>query len=84
MDTLKRSNVSFRRQGSSGRIWNDRLHGELGPVASRTKNRDVKFHDKENAYSPCSIPSSHSEPKRNVQICCCSALFGRRPPSPTA
>ncbi|KAF5479512.1 hypothetical protein F2P56_000324 [Juglans regia] len=40
MNTLQRSNVSFRRQGSSGHIWDDRLFGVLEPRAGNKSATD--------------------------------------------
>ncbi|KAG6659396.1 hypothetical protein I3843_03G028000 [Carya illinoinensis] len=42
MNTLQRSNVSFRRQGSSGHIWDDRLFGVLEPRAGNKSSATDK------------------------------------------
>lgn len=36
MSRLQRSSVSFRRQGSSGRIWDDPLRGDLKGLSTST------------------------------------------------
>ncbi|CAK9329584.1 unnamed protein product, partial [Citrullus colocynthis] len=44
MAGLQRSAVSFRRQGSSGLVWDDRFFsGELKPTKRRHEEHDVVF-----------------------------------------
>ncbi|KAF8378352.1 hypothetical protein HHK36_029691 [Tetracentron sinense] len=83
-----RSSVSFRRQGSSGHIWNDRLHTlelKVGvPNSAATgRHQEEKFHEKEifRSHSSDSSRPAGSEPR--VQRCACSAVFGLCMGSPT-
>ncbi|XVF16516.1 hypothetical protein REPUB_Repub10bG0038000 [Reevesia pubescens] len=50
MTTLQRSSVSFRRQGSSGRIWNDRhiIDQKTGFPNAAASAIDGIRHDQEN------------------------------------
>ncbi|CAN8312252.1 unnamed protein product [Cochlearia groenlandica] len=40
MEALQRSTISFRRQGSSGIVWDDRLIAELNKQANDQSQRD--------------------------------------------
>lgn len=80
--TLQRSSVSFRRQGSSGHIWDDRLlfldlhSGEIRSPVTTAKTREEIFKEigrKSRSFD--SAPSSRSEGK--AQKCGLSSVFGR-------
>ncbi|XVE83867.1 hypothetical protein DITRI_Ditri16bG0122500 [Diplodiscus trichospermus] len=66
--TLQRSSVSFRRQGSSGRIWNDRhiIDPKTGlpnaPAAAAMKSG----HDKENLSGNGSREEFFSLPREEI------------------
>ncbi|KAM1262574.1 hypothetical protein ACFX13_028358 [Malus domestica] len=92
MTALERSSVSFRRQGSSGRIWEDRL-----PVFDRKPssasffghmsdfehhpNFEKKFQEKEfvdHPHYPHAAASSNSKQEvKVVHRCFVSSFFGR-------
>lgn len=90
MTTLQRSAVSFRRQGSSGRIWDD-LHlvdPKTGqPVAAENREDKKRAPGEENlqqnkvadsgsiSLSPAS--KAQKEPERKSAGCGFSAIFGR-------
>ncbi|KAL3526476.1 hypothetical protein ACH5RR_011132 [Cinchona calisaya] len=64
MTTLQRSSYSFRRQGSSGRIWDNRLPGreiKIGcePEANRAADHD-KFQENISIHNEMDIHSSPS------------------------
>uniref|UniRef100_A0A2N9EKT7 MAPK kinase substrate protein n=1 Tax=Fagus sylvatica TaxID=28930 RepID=A0A2N9EKT7_FAGSY len=94
MTTLQRSNVSFRRQGSSGLIWDDRLKvlEQKGGVMNNSNTSTTQKREQEHvqgkkrkqvAYSNPPNPSS-SRPGKKAKGCSFSALFGRCIGSPTA
>ncbi|ERN04425.1 hypothetical protein AMTRI_Chr03g46690 [Amborella trichopoda] len=68
---LQRSSVSFRRQGSSGLIWDDRfLSGEIKPNAlagATDRCRPAGGSDKPSGSSACPTPE---------RGCAFSSLFG--------
>ena len=93
--SLRRSSMSFRRQGSSGSIWEDRLqiveqkNGQAKAIFSDDKSNgdDRRFQDKRDVdlgspVSP-STPNSKQEPK-TPQRWALSSIFGRCMGSPTA
>ena len=97
MTTLQRSSVSFRRQGSSGRIWDDRLQVQaLDSKTSDSNERDEKalvsherhqgsdFKETKTANSRPLGSSTRSIDDRKVQRFSLSALFGRCIGSSTA
>lgn len=46
MAGLQRSTTSFRRQGSSGLVWNDRfLSGDLSKMRPNQEDKEVEFRD---------------------------------------
>ncbi|KAH7572380.1 hypothetical protein ACOSP7_015522 [Xanthoceras sorbifolium] len=60
MDGLQRSTTSFRRQGSSGLIWDDKfLSGELNQVNKHNEVDDDK--EKEDLKRPSSIDTMRSD-----------------------
>ncbi|KAB2595432.1 hypothetical protein D8674_030882 [Pyrus ussuriensis x Pyrus communis] len=100
MTALERSSMSFRRQGSSGRIWEDRL-----PVFDQKPSRasfsgcrsdfehhpnfDRKFQEREFVDHPHYPHANEASPNSKqegkvVQRCFLSSFFGRCMGSPTA
>ncbi|KAK6798703.1 hypothetical protein RDI58_006406 [Solanum bulbocastanum] len=89
MTTLERSAYSFRRQGSSGHIWDNRpAGGEPPPTTTatvhgteqnrRTSNVDANSVEMETNEKPCS--RSESKPPR----CSFIAIFGRCAKTPVS
>ncbi|KAK3210886.1 hypothetical protein Dsin_015592 [Dipteronia sinensis] len=61
MDGLQRSTTSFRRQGSSGLIWDDKLlSGELNNQVKH-KEAAADHHHKEKEDRPSSINTKRSD-----------------------
>lgn len=91
--------MSFRRQGSSGRIWEDRLQvveqksGHAQVIFSDDKrneedlrNLDGRFQDKRDVdYGSLLSPSSPNskQEQKGAQRCAFSSFFGRCMGSPT-
>lgn len=87
MNTLERSSVSFRRQGSSGRIWDNQFQAigqkadvpQAAAMATR-KRQEVTFQEMEN-QTPRSRSGNSTPPPPNSrdkgQRCAFSAVFGR-------
>ncbi|WKA04494.1 hypothetical protein VitviT2T_022527 [Vitis vinifera] len=87
MNTLERSSVSFRRQGSSGRIWDNQFQAigqkadvpQAAAMATR-KRQEVTFQEMEN-QTPRSRSGNSTPPPSNSrdkgQRCAFSAVFGR-------
>ncbi|CAN4082537.1 unnamed protein product [Withania somnifera] len=78
MTTLEISSYSFRRQGSSGHIWDNRLNKSAGgdiqfDKVSNVATKSVGMKINENAYA--ATPTSRSESK--PQKCSVIAFFGR-------
>ncbi|GMN42409.1 hypothetical protein TIFTF001_011616 [Ficus carica] len=96
MTTLQRSSVSFRRQGSSGRIWGDRLQVQASDSkASHSSFRlnkrvegpltNLQRKQEGNFHQPKKVSSSRrSNGDQKVRKCSFSALFGQCMGSPTA
>ncbi|PQQ01223.1 hypothetical protein Pyn_11505 [Prunus yedoensis var. nudiflora] len=100
MNALSRSSISFRRQGSSGIIWEDRVQVlEQKPALQvtisinksdsqeHTSNLDERFQGRKDVDSP-SPPlqetSVPSKPGKRDRGCSFSTLFGRCMHSPAA
>ncbi|KAG8384750.1 hypothetical protein BUALT_Bualt04G0150900 [Buddleja alternifolia] len=74
MSTLQRSAYSFRRQGSSGRIWDNRLQiSDIKPIAPSHDNNSTEFNSNPvigNTKAPDSnvrsLPRSRSETKNSA------------------
>ncbi|KAK3001131.1 hypothetical protein RJ639_022206 [Escallonia herrerae] len=72
MTTLQRSAYSFRRQGSSGRIWDTRLQlsepksGELHAAIPRGNNQEDRFYDEELVDSQSSAASPPSGKQEKI------------------
>ncbi|KAI9154398.1 hypothetical protein LWI28_025792 [Acer negundo] len=87
MTALQRSSVSFRRQGSSGLIWDERIirdpvnglsttgREEEKNVASNGRFREETVH-KRNPSTPIKA-NNNVQQKHKPQRCGLSAIFGR-------
>ncbi|KAL3720201.1 hypothetical protein ACJRO7_005087 [Eucalyptus globulus] len=90
MTTLQRSAVSFRRQGSSGRIWNDleipeRKSGMLNAAKNTGLDQEVVANDRRKDPKDDDLRLAHSlspEPGDRVHKCSLSTIFGRCGGSP--
>lgn len=97
MTTLQRSSISFRRQGSSGLIWDDHLR-VLEPKSTvpsptspslmtqelhlPTPERNGDAKLTENTTPESGLPNSSSPPQERAQRCSLSSIFGRCMGSP--
>lgn len=80
MITLQRSDVSFRRQGSSGLIWDDRLkvlQRKPGVLYNTEKGEQKHTQDLKRKEIDSSSAASRSRRENKPQGCSFSALFGR-------
>lgn len=99
MTTLERSAYSFRRQGSSGHIWNNRLAGGQPPVTTARgtensqQNRSNKFEEVSNIASKSvemetnedeNAAKPSSRSESKPQRCSCIAIFGRCAKTPAS
>ncbi|KAK2647599.1 hypothetical protein Ddye_015088 [Dipteronia dyeriana] len=87
MTALQRSSVSFRRQGSSGLIWDERIirdpvnglstagREEEKNVASNRRCREENIH-KRNPSTPIKA-NNNVQQEHKPQRCGLSAIFGR-------
>nr|XP_043619807.1 uncharacterized protein At1g15400-like [Erigeron canadensis] len=77
MEALPRSEISFRRSGSSGLVWDDKLlSGELKPVMNdeeREKEQQNKPEPK--PYKSVEVEPTIDPPSPRVSGCC--AMFGK-------
>ncbi|KAI8541594.1 hypothetical protein RHMOL_Rhmol08G0073700 [Rhododendron molle] len=62
MTTLQRSSVSFRRQGSSGRIWDDRLRNLHQPKSGELHATSIAFDKSQPEREIPNPPSSAATP----------------------
>ncbi|GAA0143761.1 hypothetical protein LIER_04369 [Lithospermum erythrorhizon] len=84
MGGLQRSEISFRRSGSSGLVWDDKvLSGELTKIATKTQEDKATMKrsrsnggGKERAYRAANIEPSIDPPSPKVSGCCAS-VFGK-------
>lgn len=66
MEGLQRSDISFRRQGSSGLVWDDKfLSGELNKLANERKEESSS---KENKEEPAPTAARKSPPAAGLTI----------------
>ncbi|KAF9607378.1 hypothetical protein IFM89_034144 [Coptis chinensis] len=79
MASLQRSSVSFRRQGSSGNIWDDPRHPvhHSAPITSGKRYQSEISKAKKTALAPHSSESSPSKALQRRQRCVLSAVFGK-------
>ncbi|KAL5740132.1 hypothetical protein ACOSP7_029019 [Xanthoceras sorbifolium] len=93
MTALQRSAVSFRRQGSSGLIWDEKIirdpinglapaeRGEENNVRRNGRCREENVH-KRNPSTPTNA-NNNVQQEHKTQRCGLSAIFGRCGGSPT-
>lgn len=69
MEGLQRSEVSFRRQGSSGLVWDDKfLSGELNRLADQQKQEKInKSHQRGGAASTTAAANSSGPPGLTIE-----------------
>ncbi|CAB4275102.1 unnamed protein product [Prunus armeniaca] len=98
MNALPRSSISFRRQGSSGLIWEDRVQVleqkralqvtisiNKSDSQEHTSNLDERFQERKDVDSPSPpLPETSvpSKPEKEDRRCSFSTLFGRCMRSP--
>jgi len=80
MEALPRSEISFRRSGSSGLVWDDKLlSGELKPVKPKDEEDKEKTEHQKPAeprpYKSVEVESTIDPPSPKVSGCC--AMFGK-------
>ncbi|KAK1420987.1 hypothetical protein QVD17_23001 [Tagetes erecta] len=79
MEALPRSEISFRRSGSSGLVWDDKLlSGELKPVKPKDdEDQQTEQHKpaEPRPYKSVEVESTIDPPSPKVSGCC--ALFGK-------
>lgn len=83
MAALPRSEISFRRQGSSGQVWDDNklVSGELNKTVSVTKRDDGqgKPGEAHKGYRTTHMPAPDVDPPSPRVSGCglCGAFFGK-------
>ncbi|XP_071699203.1 uncharacterized protein At1g15400-like [Rutidosis leptorrhynchoides] len=78
MEALPRSEISFRRSGSSGLVWDDKLlSGELKPVKPTDEEREKTEQQRSEPkpYKSVEVESTIDPPSPKVSGCC--AIFGK-------
>ncbi|GJY26628.1 MAPK kinase substrate protein-like protein [Tanacetum coccineum] len=73
MEALPRSEISFRRSGSSGLVWDDKLlSGELKPSKPQTEEEREKEQQKSEpkAYKSVEVEPTIDPPSPKVSGCC--------------
>lgn len=80
MEALPRSEVSFRRSGSSGLVWDDKLlSGELKPVKTKEEEEREKTEQQQRAepkpYKSVDVEPTIDPPSPKVSGCC--GIFGK-------
>lgn len=90
MEGLQRSEVSFRRQGSSGLVWDDKfLSGELKKISTKaedttTKESKPSYHQQHDgaaaaAYRTVNVEPAAEPPSPRVSGCGVCGVFGKKP-----
>ncbi|XP_027070714.1 MAPK kinase substrate protein At1g80180-like [Coffea arabica] len=88
MAGLQRSEMSFRRQGSSGLVWDDKLlSGELRRISTSKddeaqQQKETKVEPREaktSAYRTVNLEPAFDPPSPRVSGCC--GIFGGKPAS---
>ncbi|MFS7981249.1 hypothetical protein Hanom_Chr10g00948711 [Helianthus anomalus] len=76
MEALPRSEISFRRSGSSGLVWDEKLlSGELKPVKPKDDEETEQHKPEPRPYKSVEVESTIDPPSPKVSGCC--ALFGK-------
>ncbi|KAI5665237.1 hypothetical protein M9H77_24560 [Catharanthus roseus] len=80
MAALPRSEVSFRRQGSSGLVWDDKLlSGELKKISTEENNKPKVESKPAAAYKTLSVEPAEEPPSPRVSGCGICG-FGKKKP----
>lgn len=78
MEGLQRSEVSFRRQGSSGLVWDDKLlSGELKKISTKEEESSKTSHT--TTYRTVNIEPAAEPPSPRVSGCGICAMFRNKP-----
>lgn len=84
MAGLQRSEMSFRRQGSSGLVWDDKfLSGELRKLSTNKDDQqqeETKVDSKEpktSAYRTVNVGPDYDPPSPKVSGCGVCGMFGK-------
>ncbi|KAL3532359.1 hypothetical protein ACH5RR_005880 [Cinchona calisaya] len=84
MAGLQRSEMSFRRQGSSGLVWDDKFIQKLATTNNRDdhdqQERETKDQAKTSSYRTVNVAPVYDPPSPKVSAGCC-AMFGKPAPS---
>ncbi|KAK9059444.1 hypothetical protein SSX86_020146 [Deinandra increscens subsp. villosa] len=79
MEGLARSEISFRRSGSSGLVWDDKLlSGELKPMKPKDEEdieKKEQHRSEPKPYKSVEVESTVDPPSPKVSGCC--AIFGK-------
>ncbi|KAL4571515.1 hypothetical protein LXL04_018275 [Taraxacum kok-saghyz] len=80
MEALPRSEVSFRRSGSSGLVWDDKLlSGELKPVKTKEEEEKEQKEQQQRSepkpYKSVEVEPTIDPPSPKVSGCC--GIFGK-------
>ncbi|XP_076953970.1 uncharacterized protein At1g15400-like [Bidens hawaiensis] len=80
MEALPRSEISFRRSGSSGLVWDDKLlSGELKPTKPKDEDDKDKTHEPQRSeprpIKSVEVEATTDPPSPKVSGCC--AMFGK-------
>ncbi|CAO2822701.1 unnamed protein product [Amaranthus hypochondriacus] len=86
MEGLQRSAISFRRQGSSGLVWDDKLiSGELKPEDNQDQKDDQKIDLRRSksdggnrrVYRTVKVEQAEDPPSPRVSGCGFCSVFGK-------
>ncbi|KAA8523032.1 hypothetical protein F0562_009455 [Nyssa sinensis] len=78
MSGLQRSEISFRRQGSSGLIWDDKLlSGELNQIKTKDEEEKEKAEPREHTYRTVKVEPTIDPPSPRVSSCGICGMFGK-------
>ncbi|KAF5802849.1 hypothetical protein HanRHA438_Chr06g0273671 [Helianthus annuus] len=76
MEALPRSEISFRRSGSSGLVWDDKLlSGELKPKDEEEREKKEPQRSEPKPYKSVEVEATIDPPSPKVSGCC--AMFGK-------
>ncbi|KAA8535074.1 hypothetical protein F0562_030077 [Nyssa sinensis] len=80
MDGLQRSEISFRRQGSSGLVWDDKfLSGELKQIRPKQEEeeKDKAAESREHTYRTVKVEPTIDPPSPKISGCGICGMFGK-------
>ncbi|KAD3067880.1 hypothetical protein E3N88_35760 [Mikania micrantha] len=67
MEALPRSEISFRRSGSSGLVWDDKLlSGELKPVKPKDEDETEQHRSEPKPYKSVEVESAIDPPSPKI------------------